>query len=264
MKKLTLGFLFSLLFAAGIQGQSKQNTKEKMVQITTDYGTITVKLYNETPLHRDNFLKLAEEGKFNGSIFHRVIRDFMIQGGEFSGCNYTIPAEINSKYAHKKGALAAARTGDDINPKRASSGCQFYIVQGRKESESTLKMIETRKNASLKSQAMNEFLGKAENASYKEKLMKLQQEKNNDGVMALYKEIDPIIEKEIAAKKFTYTPEHIKDYVTLGGTPHLDGAYTVFGEVVEGLEVVDKIAAVQTAPGDKPLQDVKMTVKVVK
>lgn len=262
MKKSSLILLIVTMILSDIQAQKPQ--KEKMVQITTDYGNITVKLYNETPGHRDNFLKLAESGKFDGSIFHRVIKDFMIQGGEFPGCNYTIPAEITPKYAHKKGALAAARMGDDVNPERASSGCQFYIVQGRKDNENTIKMIETRRNSVLKNQLMNEFFSKPENAAYRERMVKLQQEKNNDSIMALYKEIDPLVEKEMADKKFAYTPEQVKDYATIGGTPHLDGAYTVFGEVVEGLEVVDKIAAVQTAPGDKPLQDVKMTMKVLK
>lgn len=262
MKKSSLILLIISMIISDIYAQKPQ--KEKMVQIITEYGTITIKLYNETPGHRDNFLKLAESGKFDGSVFHRVIKDFMIQGGEFPGCNYTIPAEITPKYAHKKGALAAARTGDNVNPKRESSGCQFYIVQGRKDNENTLKMLESRRNSVLKNELMNEFFNKPENASYKERMTKLQQEKNNDGIMALYKEIDPLVEKEMAARKFSYTPEQVKDYTTIGGTPHLDGAYTVFGEVVEGLEVVDKIAAVQTVPGDKPAQDVKMTMKVLK
>ncbi len=242
---------------------AQKNSKEKMVQIVTDYGNITVKLYNETPLHRDNFLKLAESGKYDGTIFHRVIRDFMIQGGgaEDKGIDYTIPAEFNSKFIHKKGALCAARTE---NPEKKSSGCQFYIVQGRKFAENDIKMMETRKNSSLKNQMMNEFFNKPENSAYKEKMMKLQQEKNNDGIMALYKEIDPMLEKEMTGKNFSYSPEQVQSYATIGGIPHLDGGYTVFGEVVEGLDVVDKIAAVQTAAGDKPVQDVKMTMKVLK
>ncbi len=254
--------LFSVLVYSNSSAQKAQ--KEKMVQISTNLGNITVKLYNETPGHRDNFLKLAEGGKFDGSIFHRVIKDFMIQGGEFPGCNNTIPAEINPKFIHKKGALAAARMGDEVNPKKESSGCQFYIVQGRKDTENNIKMIDTRKNSVLKNQLMNEFFNKPENASYKDKMVTLQKDKNNEGIMALYKEVDPLVEKELAGKKTSYTPEQIKDYTTIGGTPHLDGGYTVFGEVVEGLDVVDKIAAAQTAPGDKPLVDIKMTMKVLK
>lgn len=262
MKNSTiLLFLISTLFFSGVFAQ--KTSKEKMVEINTDFGKITVKLYNETPKHRDNFLKLAGEGKFDGSIFHRVIQDFMIQGGEFPECNYTIPAEITPKYAHKKGALAAARQGDEVNPKKESSGCQFYIVQGRKETENNLKMLENRKNSVLKNQLMTAFFNKPENASFKERMTKLQQEKNNEGLIALYKEVDPQVEKELALKKNAYTPQQIKDYLELGGTPHLDASYTVFGEVVSGLDVVDKIAAVQKGPGDKPLQDIKMTMKVL-
>jgi cyclophilin family peptidyl-prolyl cis-trans isomerase len=269
MRKSIIFALFVTTFALGSAGYCQKGAKEKaeshrMVQIGTDYGNMVIKLYNETPGHRDNFIKLAESGKFNGSIFHRVIKDFMVQGGEFPGCDYTIPAEITPRLAHKKGSLAAARTGDDVNPRRESSGCQFYIVHGRMETEANLKMMENRKNQMMKNQLMGEFFQKPENASYKEKMMKFQQERNNEAIQALYAEIDPMVEKELAAKKFSYTAEQIKAYTTIGGTPHLDGAYTVFGEVVEGMEVVDKIAAVQTAPGDKPLQDVKMTVKVLK
>lgn len=259
MKKLSLFLLIiPALMISTIYAQKTQ--KEKMVQIITDYGNMTVKLYNETPGHRDNFLKLAEVGKFDGSIFHRVIKDFMIQGGEFPGCSNTIPAEINPKFAHKKGALAAARTGDDINPQRASSGCQFYVVQGRLENENNLKMMEIRKNTGY----LNNYFNMPENAAKKEQVTKLQQERNFDGMIQLYREVYPLLDKETAAKIFTYTPDQIKAYTTIGGTPHLDGAYTVFGEVTEGLDVLDKIAAVQTAAGDKPLQDVKMTVKVLK
>lgn len=254
--------IFSTMLISDIRAQKGQ--KEKLVQIITDSGTITVKLYNETPGHRDNFLKLAEGGKFDGSIFHRVIKDFMIQGGEFPGCNNTIPAEINSKFIHKKGALAAARTGDEVNPKKESSGCQFYIVQGRKDSENNIKMMETRKNAVLNNQLVNDFFSKSENSAYKERLAKLQQENNNDGMMALYKEIDPLVEKDMATKKFSYSPAQINEYVINGGTPHLDGGYTVFGEVVQGLDVVDKIASVQTNQAGKPGQDVKMTMKILK
>lgn len=256
MKTITLILgIISATFFTNVKAQ--KNQKEKIVQISTDFGNITIKLYNETPLHRDNFLKYAESGNFNGSIFHRVIKDFMIQGGDFAGCEHTIPAEFNPKLFHKKGTLCAARTE---NPEKKSSGCQFYIVQGRKHTENDLKMMEVRRNSAI----INEFVQKPENASYKEKLNQLQQEKNFDSTLQLYKEIYTKLDKDAAAKIFSYTPEQIQTYASLGGTPHLDGAYTVFGEVVQGLDVVDKIAAVQTAPGDKPIQDVKMTVKVVK
>jgi peptidyl-prolyl cis-trans isomerase B (cyclophilin B) len=170
-------------------------------------------LYNETPQHRDNFLKLIKQGWYNGSIFHRVIRNFMIQGGgkesQMNDPGYTIPAEINSRYFHKKGALAAARKPDQVNPKKASSGSQFYIVQGQILKDQQLDMFEKQTNKKI-------------------------------------------------------SPEGRTAYKTAGGTPHLDGEYTVFGEVISGLDVIDKIAAVQTAAGDKPVKDVKMKITVIK
>jgi peptidyl-prolyl cis-trans isomerase B (cyclophilin B) len=180
--------------------------------IETELGNIQVKLYDETPLHRDNFIKLVEEGWYNGSPFHRVIQDFMIQGGGGQGAKqdtgYTVPAEIKPAFFHKKGALAAARMGDQVNPKKASSGSQFYIVKGRAFSPDEL--------TSLARQMRKEF-----------------------------------------------TPDQLESYSTLGGTPHLDGEYTVFGEVIEGLDVVDKIAAVKTGYGDRPATELTMTIKAV-
>jgi len=193
-----------------------------MVKIITEFGDITLVLYNETPLHRDNFLKLAGEGFYDGVLFHRVINAFMIQGGDpnsktaqpgqplgTGGPDYTIAAEIVNGLFHKKGALAAARLGDQQNPERRSSGSQFYIVQGRVWTPEELDRMEQQR-------------GQA------------------------------------------FSPEQRQAYTTFGGTPHLDAAYTVFGEVVEGLEVVDRIAAVQTGPGDRPLQDVSMKIVVLK
>ncbi len=200
---LTLTFLFMMELDA---------QKMTKVLIHTDMGDITVELYNDTPKHRDNFVKLANSGFYNGSIFHRVIRNFMIQGGGPAAgkaeITTTIPAEILPNHFHKKGALAAARMGDQVNPLKASSGSQFYIVQGDKYTEAQLTQFEAQ-----------------------------------------------------MGKKFT--PEQRKAYTTVGGTPHLDGGYTVFGEVVSGLDVVDKIAGVSTAPGDKPYNDIKMTMKVL-
>jgi cyclophilin family peptidyl-prolyl cis-trans isomerase len=189
------------------------NKSEPVVLISTEFGDIKVKLYNETPIHRDNFLKLASEGKYNGSIFHRVIPMFMVQGGGIEGgtkdIGETIPAEINAKFVHTRGALAAARTGDNVNPERRSSGSQFYIVHGRQFS--------------------------ADNIREQGKRM-----------------------------GFPYTEEQIEAYVKKGGAPHLDGSYTVFGEVIEGMETVDKIAAVERDGRDKPLKDIAMTMKVIK
>jgi cyclophilin family peptidyl-prolyl cis-trans isomerase len=196
-----------------------ESAKEPRVKISTSYGDMVIKLYNETPQHRDNFLKLAQGKFYDSLLFHRVIKQFMIQGGDplsknasptqmlGSGDNgYTIPAEFNPNLIHKKGALAAARTE---NPKKESSGCQFYIVQGKPMTDAELNMIEQR-----------------------------------NGI------------------KYTEAQRNI--YKTVGGTPFLDMNYTVYGEVISGLDVIDKIAAAQTQPGDRPVQDVRMTVTVVK
>ena len=199
MKKL---FLMTLLFA-GLMCQAQE--KETVVVINTNYGTIKAKLYNDTPLHRDNFIKLINEGWYNGSPFHRVINNFMIQGGQNKDGRmdpgYTIPAEFKSNHFHKKGALAAARQGDQVNPKKASSGSQFYIVQGQVFDDKKL-------------------------ALYEERLGKI------------------------------FSAKQRQAYKTVGGTPHLDGDYTVFGEVIEGLDIVDKIAGVKTGYMDVPVEPV--------
>lgn len=239
MKNL-VSSLFLLAFLVNLSACGQTNTKnqitdkpqpqvstppapeqEHLVLIGTPYGNIKVKLYNSTPLHRDNFLKLVQAGYYDSLLFHRVINAFMIQGGDpdsktakpgqmlgNGGPGYTIPAEIKPDLFHKKGALAAARLGDNINPKKESSGSQFYLVQGRVWSEAQLK-------------SMGAQMG------------------------------------------ITFSPEQILAYTTIGGTPHLDGGYTVFGEVVEGLDVIDKIAAVKTGPNDRPVKDVKMWMKVI-
>jgi peptidyl-prolyl cis-trans isomerase B (cyclophilin B) len=197
-----------------------QNEKVYYIEIETDFGTMKAELYNSTPLHRDNILKLADEGFYDDLLFHRVMRDFMVQGGDpeskdadpskrlgAGGPGYTIPAEIGAP--HFKGTLAGARQGDGVNPERKSSGSQFYIVQGQKQTDAQLDQFEKSGN-------------------------------------------------------FKYNESQRKKYKEIGGTPFLDNQYTVFGELVSGLDVVDKIAAVQTAPGDRPIEDVKMKVRVVK
>ncbi len=210
MKKfIFISVAMMLIFAANL------NAQDKMVKfiISTEYGDIKGVLYNDTPQHRDNFIKLVEDGWYNGSIFHRIINNFMIQGGQNADGRqdpgYTVPAEFNPSHYHKKGALAAARMGDQVNPAKASSGSQFYIVHGQVFNDATLDMMEQR-----------------------------------SGIV--------------------YTPEQRQAYSTVGGAPHLDGAYTVFGQVADGFDVIDKIAAVKTAPGDRPVEDVKMTIKIIK
>lgn len=212
MKKLFFGLMMVLVLGACQE-------KETMIEIVTDYGTMKAKLYDSTPKHRDNMVKLIKEGFYDGLLFHRVIPNFMIQGGDpnskgaspqqqlgSGGPGYTIDAEIGA--LHYKGTLAAARTGDNVNPERKSSGSQFYVVQGQPVTDQMLQQI---------------------GAQY----------------------------------GTTYTEEQIEKYKKLGGTPFLDNQYTVFGEVVEGFDVIDKIAAVQTAPGDRPVKDVTMTIRLV-
>lgn len=197
--------------------------KNQYVRIKTEYGECIIKLYNETPLHRDNFLKLVKKGYYNGTLFHRVIKDFMIQGGDpdsrnakpdamlgEGGPKYTIPAEFRDSLFHKKGVLAAAREGDLVNPKKESSGSQFYLVQGKVFTDEQLNALEVKR------------------------------------------------------LKFKIPEWQRQVYKSIGGVPHLDRNYTVYGEIVVGLELVDKIAAMETDKNDRPKQDVKMEITLLK
>lgn len=212
MKKAIL-ILTVLLMAIQQSGFSQSKPQsETLVLIKTSYGNITAKLYNDTPKHRDNFIKLIKEGWYNDSPFHRIIKGFMVQGGGNKDGRqdpgYTIPAEILPNHMHKKGALAAARQGDQVNPQKASSGCQFYIVQGTVLTNDVLNSYEQRYNTK-------------------------------------------------------FSEEQRKIYTTIGGTPWLDGGYTVFGEVVSGFDVIDKLAAVPTGSGDKPVTPVTMKIEIL-
>jgi len=270
-KYAALAVFLSVVTALNSSCQTKQtkNPVEKIILIETSLGNIKVKLYNETPQHRDNFVKLVNEGFYNGLIFHRVIKNFMVQGGDpqsrnpqpnkqygSGGPSYTIPAEFNPTLIHKKGALAAARTGDQINPEKRSSGSQFYIVQGKKLSDQELDQMEM----SISQQPLQAMFNKI--------IADEEQKLTAQGAKISYDSLVDIARKQVLAKwdtmeKFKYTPEQREAYKALGGTPLLDGSYTIFGETIEGLDVVDKIAAVETAPGDRPVQDVmiiKMTV----
>ena len=215
MKKIIFA-LVAIVFMFNLSSMSQTKTDKKVVKfvIHTDYGDMTGFLYNETPQHRDNFVKLVTQGFYNGALFHRVIPQFMIQGGDpdsktakpgqqlgAGDVGYTVPAEFNPAFIHKKGALSAARQGDNVNPKKASSGCQFYIVEGKTYPASSL-----------------------------------------------------------PAK---YTDDQKKVYETIGGTPFLDGGYTVYGEITQGLDVIDKIANVDRDQSDRPKKDLKMTIKLI-
>lgn len=263
---------------AAAQSNSGKLPEGAIVEIQTSLGNMKVLLYNETPLHRDNFIKLAEQGYLDSTLFHRVINSFMIQGGDpdskaakpgqflgNGGPGYTIPAEFNPKFYHKKGVLAAAREGDQVNPKKASSGSQFYIVQGKKLSDNDLKNFEYRINRDLLNKINMEIVNKPENAGMKSKIEQFQREGKNDSLMAIGKKLDAMVfEVYQNTPHYSFTPAQINDYKTLGGTPHLDGSYTVFGEVIEGLDVIDKIAASATDKNDRPQSDIRMAVKVIK
>ena len=251
-------------------GQKKDGNMEKetVLKIETSMGDIKVKLYNETPKHRDNFIKLAKDGTYNGTLFHRVIKDFMVQAGDPESKNapkgkmlgsgdvgYTVPAEfVYPKYFHKKGALYAARQGDEVNPKKESSGCQFYIVTGKVFNDSTLLNMEQQKNQNKVTEAFNALAQK-----HMKEIYKMRKANDQDGLYALQDTLFIQAEAEAAKQPdFHFTPEQIKAYTTVGGTPHLDGEYTVFGEVVEGMDIVDKIQQVKTDRSDRPEEDVKI------
>ena len=258
---------------AAANGKTNDNNMTK-VELETSYGNIVVELYNETPQHRDNFIKLVESGYYDGVLFHRVIKDFMIQTGDGNSRTagpdtslgdgdpgYTIEAEfVYPKYFHKRGALAAARTGDQVNPERRSSGSQFYIVTGKIYSSDELKMM-TQRLADVQKQDIFRRLV-TEN---REKIMEMQKNQDNDGMNALQNELIQQTEAEASQTPFSLTDEQLDAYTSIGGTPHLDGQYTVFGEVIEGMDVVDKIQNVTTGRMDRPTVDVKIVkAKVLK
>jgi len=261
---------------------------EKKICITTSFGDIKIKLYDKTVQHSDNFIKLVKASYFDGTLFHRVIQNFMIQGGDPDSKNadstailgnggpaYTIPAEflydtvsVNTAagvkktkvpvYIHKKGALAGAREGDNVNPLKASSGSQFYIVQGQVFNDAYLNYFE-------RDHQIMELLSQPEYAAAKATYMNYYYSNNKIKLDSMKTVYGGIVDKlPLTTPKFTYSEEQRTIYKTIGGTPHLDADYTVFGEVYEGLDVVDKIAAVKTGAYARPLKDVKMiSVKVI-
>ncbi len=261
-------FLTFLTLSCGNSGKERT----WFVNMETTEGDIKLKLYNNTPLHRDNFIKLVKDNYYDGIRFHRVIEDFMIQAGDYrtnpdiaadttGTYEYTIPAEIHEGNFHKRGALAAARTGDRFNPERASSGTQFYIVQGRKyngtltesgdtiSAEQMISDIENRINSSMKQNIFYINLQEEKEKSQSSGDGRTDAEIQEAATLKTYDELENFTELSIS-------PEHIEVYKTEGGTPHLDMQYTVFGEVVEGFDVIDRIAAVETDAGDKPLNEV--------
>jgi cyclophilin family peptidyl-prolyl cis-trans isomerase len=261
MKHKTLT-LITLILIPVLFLNSNFKEKRQHVIISTEYGDIEIELYNETPKHRDNFIKLINDSLYRNLLFHRVINSFVIQGGDpdsknaapgkklgQGGLNYTIPAEINPMFFHKKGALAAAREGDRTNPEKASSSTQFYIVHGKLFSEMELKFLEKKRNTEIYKKKFNELIqGKVSDTTNLAKKKKFHEE-----ALAYVEE-----------NKFEFSSSQKRAYTKIGGAPSLDGNYTVFGEVVEGIEVVDKIANLHTDSNDRPYQDVRFTITLKK
>ncbi|GAB4287321.1 MAG: peptidylprolyl isomerase [Marinilabiliales bacterium] len=273
----TLTFIFSQ--CSDSKGNSTKEKNNNIVSIITDYGTIKIKLYDNTPKHRDNFIKLVKEGFYDSSLFHRVIKNFMIQGGDpdsknapadkilgNGGPGYDLPAEFVKENIHKRGAVAAAREPDNINPEKKSSGSQFYIVQGRVFTNDELDKLEQNMLNQKKQQFFHLFIERPENLEMKNKIIQLQKEKNIEELNNYANEITPIIDSAFFAENdsIKFSKEQRKVYTTIGGAPHLDGEYTVFGEVIEGMDVVDSIASVKTtgAPYDRPLKNIPMIIKL--
>lgn len=257
-----------------VAARPKTKNRTKMTQYTpatvlmrTSLGDITIRLYDDTPKHTANFLKLAKEGYYNGTLFHRVIRDFMIQGGDPDSRNakpgqplgmgdpsYTVPAEfVYPKYFHKRGALAAARQGDNVNPEKASSGSQFYIVTGKVYTPGQLDQMEVR----LKHQQMQQIFDSLAREN-RNSIMALRRNRDQAGLQQLQDSLVKQTEAIAAKNPAKFTPEQREAYTTVGGTPHLDGSYTVFGEVIKGMDVVDSIQKVATDGSDRPKEDVKV------
>lgn len=251
-----------------IKEMTKQNKPgDVLVEIKTTEGDLTVRLFGDTPRHRDNFVKLAKEGYYNGVLFHRVINEFMVQTGDpdsktapagkmlgSGGPGYDIEAEIvYPTHFHKRGALAAARQGDQVNPERRSSGSQFYIVTGKAYNDSTLNQMERQLQMMQKQNIFNDLA-----REHRDSIMTLRRNRDQAGLQALQDELVAISEKKAAEAPARLTAEQREAYTTTGGTPHLDNQYTVFGEVVDGMDVIDKIEKVETDSHDRPLKDVKI------
>jgi len=239
------------------------------IKIETMLGDIVVRLYDETPIHRDNFVKLAKEGYYDGTLFHRVIKDFMIQGGDpdskgapagkmlgVGGPDYTLEAEIKEGLFHKRGALAAARQGDEVNPERRSSGSQFYIVWGQVYNENQLRQFSKQLRMQKVQDAFNALA-----AAHRDEIMQMRRDRDRAGLQALQEKL--VDEAESKVGKDGLTPEQLTLYSTIGGTPHLDGQYTVFGEVEEGLDVVQMIQGTATGRADRPVDDIEMRMTVI-
>jgi cyclophilin family peptidyl-prolyl cis-trans isomerase len=261
MSKILRYFLFSFLLSSTLACGQK---KDYLVTITTRHGEIKAVLFDDTPEHKNNFIALVEAGRFDSTQFHRVVENFMIQGGDVFGKEGlppnewpTLPAEIRPKYVHRKGMISAARQGDNVNPRKRSNGSQFFIVEGQTYQEQELVT-----DFPALQKAVFQFLKYGDQQEFKQEYTRLYQEEKYDSLTKLVISKRDEIAQRLNVKLIKdYTPEQIKMYAEVGGTPHLDFEYTVFGEVLSGLDVVDKIAAEPTK-GEIPNEPVYMTVTV--
>lgn len=256
-------YLLTALFSSTMAQESRE--QEALVEFKTSEGDFIVKLYNDTPLHRDNFLKLVKDGFYENLLFHRVIDNFMVQAGDpdskdapagqalgSGNPGYTIEAEIEyPRHYHKYGALAAARTGDAVNPEKRSSGSQFYIVTGNRYNSMQLESLASQQVMPKRRALLNKLVNE-----YTDTVKQMQEANNVEGLRQLQAELIQRVEQEIPAVPLEESI--VSDYTTVGGTPHLDGEYTVFGEVVEGMDVIEKIQKVATDRNNRPLEDVKI------
>ncbi len=275
---MTYGKLFGMIIFSGmfLTQACEDAGKDYLFTIKTKYGDMKMVLYDQTPQHKENFIELTKKGYYDSLLFHRVISGFMIQTGDpdskgsqpnsklgNGGPGYNIPAEFVPDLIHEKGAVAAARQGDNINPKKESSGSQFYIVQGKVWSEEALK------NSRINYNELYRYFGNLiERTSFqhvKDQVVAYQNEQKMEALQDLIINMKDTIEKEYDVElDFPLTTRQVRIYTTVGGIPHLDGAYTVLGKVIDGLDVIDKISAVQTDPNDRPVENIVMTIEMEK
>ncbi len=278
---MTKFFIVTIVFllVIGTNSASCQTYGKETILISTPYGNMKVKLFKETPLHRNNFIKLVKQGFYDSLLFHRVINHFMIQGGDPDSklandtaalgngdVDYWIPAEFNKKIYHKKGMLAAAREDDEVDPAKESSGSQFYIVMGKTYDSLALRKAEIRVNKDLVQKINYNVAFSGKSPELKKYYMRLDAEGKTDSLKLVRRQlVDPIsIAEYERAPHFTYRAAQRKTYATLGGAPHLDMNYTIFGEVIEGLDVIDKIATVKTGKNDRPKENVRMKISIIR
>lgn len=274
MKRLTTPFFATALALIALSGCESAPAGAD-VKVSTDYGNFYIDLYDDTPKHKENFLKLANEEFFNGTTFHRTIKEFMIQGGDPNtkdgsgpagegGPGYELDREILPNHFHKYGAVAAARTPDQANPTWKSSGSQFYVVVGKKWSDEELNAMEAQIPQTIDQHVFSQWQANPQNGWLQLINMQALQASNPDSFAI----VDARVKQEFGAFRsqwpsFKLTPEQREIYKTKGGTPFLDNTYTVFGEVVGGMEVVEEISKVQTAMQDAPVKEIKMTIEVI-